>query len=512
MAARAERTSAGRERRVVMPGSLGPAPELVEMKTPWRAERAVALRVHRDQMPPALLMLREERYVLGRHDAADVVFESGAVSRLHAVLRSEEGRWFFQDYDSRNGSTLRRPGADVAVPLPAHKPVELFVGDVVELGTPEARLEVVGASALPTSEDPTEDAALISPVSRAFAARIELAARTRVPVFLLGPSGSGKTHTARQIHLKSQGTGPFVPINCARLPQDPAALHSELLGHVRGAFTGAESSRTGKFIQADGGTLFLDEVESLHPLAQGFLLDVLEGSGDLSPLGSRTPVVRAPIFRLVSASKRPLAQSGLRADLCERLAEGHMWKMPTLDERREDIPGLVTVFVNEQSRMLGVPIVITDEAVAAAVDAPWPGQIRQLRAMIMALSQIALAENAGAPAPQRRLVLRRSDVERHLRERDEAFGAGRDPMVEMLRAEAGNLLRKTPTQTLVEVTNPRVIPAKLKADARALTEEQVRAILAETNFNQSEAARRLGIARNTLAAKMKQFSIDTPEQ
>src|SRR5690606_6148500 len=125
------------------------------------------------------------------------------VSRLHAVLRQEEGKWFFQDYESRNGSALRRGGGPDAVSLPAHQAVELLVGDVVELGTPEATLEVLGASALPEAEHRAQDAALTSEVARAFAARIELAARTRVPVFLLGPSGSGKTHTARQIHLRS---------------------------------------------------------------------------------------------------------------------------------------------------------------------------------------------------------------------------------------------------------------------------------------------------------------------
>jgi DNA-binding NtrC family response regulator len=348
-------------------------------------------------------------------------------------------------------------------------------------------------------DDPTRR----SLAAREFAARIEVASQTRVPVFLLGPSGCGKTHTARQIHVHSRAPGPFVPINCARLPGDPAALHSELLGHVRGAFTGAESARVGKFFHAASGTLFLDEVESLSPLAQGFLLDVLEGTGDLSPLGSKELGIRAPIFRLVSASKVPLAQSGLRMDLCERLAEGHMWRMPTLQERREDIPGLFRFFVAEQSKMLGLPMDATDEAIACAMEAPWPGQIRQLRAMIVALSQIGLA--AMPPQGQKRIVLRRADLEQHLREREEAFGA------QATTRASTDVMPAVHTVLGVELAPPPgaalVAGLKTKADARALTREQLLRTLETTRFNQSEAARRLGIARNTLARRMREFGI-----
>src|SRR4051812_5868676 len=106
MASRSAPTLAARERRVVSAAVISTPSWTVDAPEPvWRPERAVAVRVHRPDMPPVVLALREDtRYVVGRHDAADMVFESGAVSRLHGVLRSEEGRWLYQDYDSKNGS------------------------------------------------------------------------------------------------------------------------------------------------------------------------------------------------------------------------------------------------------------------------------------------------------------------------------------------------------------------------------------------------------------------------
>ncbi len=485
-------TLQGRSRRVVTPPAafqdeLSPAGGTAP-------SRPRALRIVRAHGKPVMVPLKEEdRYVLGRHDAADVVFESASVSRLHGVLRADGDRWVYEDLGSSNGTGLLHQGEPRDVP--PHVATEVFGGDVLHVGSADDRVELLAEAPALDVATPQGDATAVSPSARAFLARIELAARTRVPVFLLGPSGCGKTHTARQIHLQGLATGPFVPINCARLPQDSNALHSELLGHVRGAFTGAESARVGKLMHANGGTLFLDEVESLSSLAQGFLLDVLEGTGDLAPLGSRELATRAPVFRLISAAKAPLAQSGLRQDLCERLAEGHMWRLPVLDDRKEDIPGLLRFFASEQGKLLGVPVDVTPEAVALAVAAPWPGQIRQLRAMVVALAQTALAGMTGGSNDHRRITLRRADLEQHLRERDEAFG-----------------VRSLPPNT--SVTLPPAMEAasdgglKVKADARALTRDQVALALRQAGGSQAGAARALGIARNTLARRLKDFGLD----
>ena len=486
-------TLAPRARRTVQPA------ELPRTNLPAVGGRPQSVRIHRPNARSVVLPLREdERYVFGRHDAADVVFDSPSVSRLHGVLRCDGGTWRYEDLGSRNGSVAHTAISGVQQ-LGAHQSVEMHAHDKVEVGSADDVLELLPDVPLDAPARSREESTEKSPAARAFAEKVELAARTKVPVFLLGPSGCGKTHTARQIHVRSHSPGPFVPINCARLPQDASALHSELLGHVKGAFTGAELPRVGKLTHANGGTLFLDEVESLSNLAQGFLLDVLEGSGDLAPLGAREMGTRPPLFRLISASKVPLLQSGLRPDLCERLAEGHMWRMPTLAERREDIAGLVRFFAAEQSKLLGVPVEIADDAVALSELAPWPGQIRQVRAMLVALSQMALAAPAG-PGP-RKLSLRKSDVERHLQEREEAFGS------------MGTAAPAAPKERVFDAVKPAPEAGgmRVKADARSLTSDQVRRALDTTRGNQSEAARHLGIARNTLARRMRDFGIPSSE-
>jgi len=457
------------------------------------------LRLWRGETATVLALDERERYVIGRHDAADVIFDTPEVSRLHGVVRctgTEGGpsTWVYEDYGSQNGSTLVRNGDDVRA-LKSHEPLPLAVFDVIELGGEGARLETLPWIAEPDDDDPQNrddtssasaaagaattvaiGAVEISKAARSFSERVRLASRTRVPVFLLGPSGVGKTFTARQIHDASRLPGPFVPINCARLPAEPSALHSELLGHVRGAYTGAESARTGKLVQADGGTLFLDEVESLPPLAQGFLLDVLEGSGDLAPLGAQAPRLKPVAFRLVAASKQALATSGLRPDLCERLAEGHLWRVPTLDERKDDVPGLVKLFAAEQEKMLGTRVVVTPAAIRYCADASWPGQIRQLRAAVVVLAQLGLArqteEQRAADTP---ITLRDTDFAAHLLERDEVFG-----VVESVRT---------------------------KADARSLTPQQIRQAIAAAGGSKAKAAEALGISRNTLAKKAKEVGL-----
>lgn len=433
-----------------------------------------AARILRGDKASTIGLDEQQRYVLGRHDAADVVFDAPEVSRLHGVIRFVDGHWAYEDYASQNGSTLVR--LDDIAAVAAHKPVALRVHDMLELGGEAARIELLATAS--EGDDEVEDGGgrgtELSKAARAFAERVRLAARTRVPVFLLGPSGVGKTFTARQIHEASALPGPFVSLNCARLPQEASALHSELLGHVRGAYTGADGARTGKLVHADGGTLFLDEVESLPPSAQGFLLDVLEGSGDLAPLGAAAPRLKGITFRLIAASKQPLSTSGLRGDLCERLAEGHLWRVPGLDERREDIPGLVRRFAAEQEKMLGARVSLAAAAVRFCVDAIWPGHVRQLRASVVALAQLGLARALDQGGDKNDVVihLREADFAAHLAERDLVFGVG-----DAIRT---------------------------KADARSLTGPQLKQALA-AGGSKAAAARALGISRNTLAKKLEEL-------
>ncbi|MFZ9887074.1 MAG: sigma 54-interacting transcriptional regulator [Myxococcota bacterium] len=391
-------------RATTLQGEPSAAPRSVKI---WRGERGWTL------------PLREgNRYVVGRHDAADIVFDEGQVSRLHGVLCFDEGDWWFEDYGSEHGTTLR-PQEEEERTLSPHLPERLGCGDVIELGNPESRLEL-----LPHLEDPEElsGATCLSAAAQEFRRRLRLAAKTRMPVLLVGPSGAGKSWAAARVHQDSDATGPFVSLHCARLPSDESALHSELLGHLRGAVSGADAPRAGKLVAADGGTLFLDEVECLSEPAQGFLLDVLEGTGDLSPLGAKSQALHGPVFRLVSASKRPLGESPLRRDLAERLMEGHTWRLPTLDERVADIPGLMRLFAAEQETLLGLDTEVSDEAIELACATPWPGQLRQLRAAVITLLQLELAEGALSQQRPSRLILRGKALQEHLAQRGESWG------------------------------------------------------------------------------------------
>ncbi len=445
--------------------------------------REASLKLHRERARTVQIELRPEtRYLIGRHEGVDVVFESNQVSRTHGALFSELGRWHYQDMGSSNGSAVltqeeaARGRAGQPAPLSPMEKVALDIGDQVLIGGWSSRIELCSPTPLVLSDD-DDDAIVRSAAGCDFDAKIELASRTRVPVFLTGASGTGKTHAARQIHVRGTPEAPFVLLNCARLPHDPTQLHGELLG-VAGA-------RSGALHAADGGTLCLDEVESLAPPAQGFLLDVLEGTGDPSPLGATTRSV-TPAFRLVSAAKVPLSDSGLRPDLCERLLEGHSWRVPSLAERREDIAGLMRRFAREQSKMLGVDIGFTEEALAFAEAAPWPGEIRQLRAAVIVLAQAAVAQAPAELAARPAILLRSDDLRRHVSER-EAVLASAAPAA--------------------APPAPAAPAAPVKRFSRSLTREDVAQALQRADGNQSEAARLLGIARNTLIKKMRQFDL-----
>jgi len=204
-------------------------------------------------------------------------------------------------------------------------------------------------------------------------------APTRSPVLITGETGTGKELAARAIHRGSpRHEQLFVAINCAAIP--PQLLESELFGHVRGAFTGAESNRTGKFEVADGGTLFLDEIGDMPFELQAKLLRVLQ-EGVFEPVGSNRQVeVDA---RIVSSTNRDLGSAireGLfREDLYHRLNVFQV-EMPPLRDRGEDVVELAQVFLSRYCSELGKPVPsLSDDALATLRGYQWPGNIRELR-------------------------------------------------------------------------------------------------------------------------------------
>ena len=220
---------------------------------------------------------------------------------------------------------------------------------------------------------------------------IKRAAGTNANVFITGESGTGKELVAQAIHENSpRKRAPFVPVNCAGLPE--ALVESELLGHVRGAFTGATTSRRGLIEEAHGGTLFLDEIAELPIVLQAKLLRVLQDKA-VRPVGSNRAQVSN--FRLVAATnKNPrnqVAAGALRDDLYFRLNVIHIG-LPPLRERGEDLGPLVRHFIHKHATAMGSQIrKIGSEAFTLLEAYSWPGNVRELENAIE--HAIAVAES-----------------------------------------------------------------------------------------------------------------------
>jgi DNA-binding NtrC family response regulator len=208
--------------------------------------------------------------------------------------------------------------------------------------------------------------------------RAERVAQTKSTVLITGETGTGKELVARAIHNRSaQRDMPLIKVNCAAIPE--SLLESELFGHVRGAFTGATTTKKGKFALADGGTIFLDEIGTMSPALQSKLLRVLQ-EREFEPLGSeRTEKVDV---RVIAASNRDLrqmvAEAKFQEDLFYRLNVIPI-ELPPLRERRDDIPALVDHFVKKHAQRTGRRIERVDESVLAALQQyEWPGNVREL--------------------------------------------------------------------------------------------------------------------------------------
>ncbi len=228
-----------------------------------------------------------------------------------------------------------------------------------------------------------------SPAVQEVLVKIEQMAPVSSTVLVEGESGSGKELVAKAIHDLSPRRGkPFIAVNCAALPE--TLLESELFGHEKGAFTGAAERRLGRFELADGGTIFLDEIGEIPASVQVKLLRVLE-TRSFFRLGGASPI--KVNVRVVAATNRSLreqvALGEFRDDLYYRLNVLHIY-LPPLRERREDIPLLVRRFVRELAATHDRPFPgISAEAMERLVEAPWPGNVRQLRNLIESMVVLA---------------------------------------------------------------------------------------------------------------------------
>ena len=307
-------------------------------------------------------------------------------------------------------------------------------------------------------------------------------ARSNITVLINGESGTGKELVARALHRHSPRAGrPFIALNMAAIPRD--LLESELFGHERGSFTGAQGRRVGRFEQADGGTLFLDEIGDMPAELQTRLLRVL-ADGEFYRVGGHEPV-RVDV-RIIAATHQDLdrlvSEGRFREDLFHRLNVIRI-HLPPLRERREDIPLLMEQFLALAAKELGgEPKVLLPETVEAIKVLDWRGNVRQL-------------ENAA-----RWLTVMASGREIHVEDlppelRQAAPAEGATDWRAALRAWARQSLRERSTPLLDEA---------LPAFETTLIETA----LEHTGGRRRDAAVRLGWGRNTLTRKIKELGLD----
>ena len=286
-------------------------------------------------------------------------------------------------------------------------------------------------------------------------------APTEATVLILGESGTGKELIARAVHEKSaHRNGAFVAINCGALPE--GLLESELFGHVRGAFTGADRNKRGLFEEASGGTLFLDEISETTPGLQVKLLRALQ-EGEIRRVGDNHPVKVSG--RLLAATNKDLtklvAEGKFREDLYYRLKVFPI-ELPSLRERAEDIIPLAEHFLRKAKKKLGGKAVrFSPEAAEALRAYRWPGNVRELEHAI----ERALIMASGA-----------------------AVGAADLPPEMLPDVQAG--IKRGAKETLEGAEKRHILQA-----------------LSDCGGNQVEAAKLLGVARNTLWRKLKSYGV-----
>lgn len=323
--------------------------------------------------------------------------------------------------------------------------------DTGDTGTPSPK----SVKAAPASSDYLEGE---SDAARQLYNYVNLVAPTNMSVLINGASGTGKEYVAHRIHqLSKRAARPFVAIDCGSIPKELAA--SEFFGHVKGAFTGAQTDKTGAFVAADGGTIFLDEIGNLSYEVQIQLLRALQ-ERKIRPVGSNREI--QVDVRLVSATNENLEQAiekgTFREDLFHRINEFTL-RMPPLKERREDILLFANFFLDQANRELDKHLIGFDEkASRALLEYQWPGNLRQMKNIVRRATLLAqgrfitledLSELQMQPAPVQGMPLRNEEAEKH----------------------------------------------------------QIMEALKQTGYNKSRAAQLLGIDRKTLYNKLKLYNI-----
>ena len=441
--------------------------------TAFNSSTRAYLIVHREEGPQTTEVVSGEEVLIGRASDAAVIFDDSRVSRRHAIVRWSDGRLMIEDLGSRNGTSVNLKllkGASATV----------NAGDSVRIGGVE--IVVAGVSAtdgatsapktLPKKEGAevgeTLDGIVVADAAMArmfvFARRVALANTT---VLVLGETGSGKEIVAQQLHAWSRRAAqPFVRVNCATLQESIA--ESELFGHERGAFTGAEKRKTGLVEAAHGGTLFLDEIGELSLPVQAKLLAMLENR-TLLRVGS---TVETPVdVRMIAATHRDLvsgiAHGTFREDLYYRLGVVVI-RVPPLRERPSEIALLADLFAKRFGADLGwAEPSISRECFEALRAHRWPGNIRELRNTI---EHAMLISDDG-----------------------------------VIRAE--HLKQTLSDASRIQPPNPALAAGGVRAAVAEVERASIEGALAAEEGNRTRAARRLNISLRSLLYKMGKYKI-----
>jgi DNA-binding NtrC family response regulator/pSer/pThr/pTyr-binding forkhead associated (FHA) protein len=399
---------------------------------------------------PLRLALSGPGLSVGADPANDLCAPLPYVSAFHCRLVRLGGAWHVQDLGSTNGTWVQGVRVGEA---------RLDAGALLRLGELSLRVE-----AARPAEAPTDFQGMLSadPAMQPVFELVQRAAPTDETVLVTGESGSGKELVARALHrLSRRSTGPLVPVNCSAITRE--LLESELFGHERGAFTGAQARRRGLFEEADGGTLFLDEIGELALDLQAKLLRVLE-NGEIRPVGSSAP--RRVDTRVVAATHRSLSErvraGEFREDLFYRV---HVIEVaiPPLRARPQDIPLLAAHFLATATQHTR-PRRLSPAALARLKGYHFPGNVRELKHTVTRAAILSPDDEIG-PAQITFLAPSLAD---------------------------------------------RVAEGRAYSSVRPLREVEVEAIrqaLEAADGNQKAAARSLGIARSTLTQKMEKYGL-----
>jgi two-component system, NtrC family, response regulator HydG len=403
-------------------------------------ERAYTLSIVEGPDAGASLTLTEQdcsRILVGQSDACDVKLADANASRRHACFEVVEIGLRVTDLGSTNGTYVDRVRVVEAI---------LSGGETVRVGSTSFRIESTREAGKAPIELANGFGGLVgqSPQMRRLYPLCRRLAASDVPVVIEGETGTGKEVLAEALHEEgTRGNGPFVVFDCTAVP--PSLLESELFGHERGAFTGATATRRGVFEQASGGTLLIDEIGDLDLALQPKLLRAIERSEIRRVGGDRWISVDV---RIIAATRRNLdreIQAGrFRDDLFHRIAVCRI-ELPPLRDRRKDIPILVRHFyerANADWRGLRADLL------ARWVDAPWLGNVRELRNAVA--RHIALGDayvpNPVTPPPDAPQTFDRFLAMPFTEARDRVLEAFEEAYVEqMLARHAGDLARAAAT-------------------------------------------------------------------